>query len=125
MVAINECLSPFGPKVIIFCWYLILLVPPVRFSFDEYGIVFSLTFLIDRTWSHRRRNICSLQIYHYTSSNAIWRAHEGWYLYRALINSNHAKFPLKFTAKLPPTCLASLVLLGQILVSGICTYVRF
>lgn len=119
--------------MIIFCWYLILLVPPVRISF-EYGIVFSLSFLIDRTWSHRKRNICSLQIYHNTSSNAIWRGHEGWYLYRAINNSNHsksgigrhAKFPLKFTPKLAPTCLPSLVLLeGQILVSGICTYVRF
>lgn len=40
-----SCLSTFGPKMIIFCWYLIL-VPPVRIF--ESGMMFSLT-LIDRT----------------------------------------------------------------------------
>lgn len=87
--------------------------------------MFSLTFLIDRTGSHRKRDICSLQIYHNTSSNAIWRSHEGWYLDRAINYSNHSKseFPCKLTPTVAATCLIlPLVLLVEILVSGICIY---
>ncbi|TKY66300.1 hypothetical protein E2542_SST09168 [Spatholobus suberectus] len=95
-------------------------------------MMFSLTFLIERTWSNRKRNICSLQIYHNSSSNAIWRGHEGWSLTVQLIIqiilkpelAIMANFAWKLTLKVQRRCLTSVVLFPvemtevQILVSG-------
>lgn len=87
--AINGCLSPFILEMILFAGTSKFQSTTCTLSW-MWDVWFLLS--VQRIWSHTKHDICSLQIYHNSSSNEIWRGQ--WRLFfDCTINISNYKKP--------------------------------